>query len=150
MSINTSYTAESILAQWKEDAEIDQIELGDAARNNPKLHAKYLELYFAEKARLIRLQDQLKRMKKLRYEYWDGRMSIEEMRERGWTPQPLKILKAELPMYLEGDDILGELSLKVGIQAEKVNVLDMIIKHVVNRGFAVKSAIDWEKFRSGG
>lgn len=150
MSNTPTYTAESILAEWANDSEIDEIELGDAARNNPKLHSKYLSIYFAEKAKLLRLQDQYKRMKKIRFEYWDGRLSVEEIKQRGWEVQPLKILKAEIPMYLDGDEVLGDLSLKVGIQSEKVNVLEMILKQVTNRGFSIKSAIDWEKFRSGG
>lgn len=145
-----SFTTESILAQWREDAEIDPIELGEASRNNPKLHAKYLEQLFIEKARLLRLNDQFKRMKKIRFEYWDGKLSYEEMKERGWDPQPLKILRTDLPMYLEADEVLADLSLKVGLQAEKVNVLDMIMKHITNRGFSIKSAIEWERFRAGG
>ncbi len=145
-----SYTAESILASWQEDAEIDPIELGDAGRNNPKLHAKYLEIFFMEKMRLLRLQDQQKRMRKIRFEYWDGKLSQEELKLRGWEPQPLKLLRTDLPMYMEADEVLADLTLRVGMQAEKVNILDMILKHIVNRGFAVKAAIDFERFRAGG
>lgn len=145
-----SFTADSILQQWQEDADIDPIELGDASRNNPKLHAKYLEIYFLEKARLLSLQDQLKRMKKIRFEYWEGKLSYEEIKKRGWEPQPLKILRTDLPMYLDADEVLADLNLRVGMQSEKVNILDMILKHIINRGFSIKSAIDWERFRAGG
>lgn len=144
-----SYTAESILAQWREDAEIDPIELGDAARNVPKLHAKYLEILFKEKARFLSLQNQMKRMRKIRHEYWEGKLSQEELKEYKWDPQPLKLLKTDLPMYLDADEVLQELSLKVGLQAEKVNVLDMIMKHIMARNFSIKSSIDWERYKGG-
>jgi len=39
--------------------------------------------------------------------------------------------------------------LKIGMQEEKVNYLENIIKMISNRGFQIKSIIDWERFRTG-
>ena len=59
------------------------------------------------------------------------------------------ILKAELPMYLDGDQDMIDLSLKIGLQQEKVDLLESIIKSLINRGFQIKAAIDWHKFTMG-
>jgi hypothetical protein len=52
-------------------------------------------------------------------------------------------------MYLEADSDLIELSLKIGLQQEKVELLQNIIKSLTNRGFNIKSAIDFIRFQSG-
>jgi hypothetical protein len=44
---------------------------------------------------------------------------------------------------------LIDLSLKIGMQQEKVELLESIIKSLKNRGFQIKSAIDWFKFTMG-
>jgi len=40
--------------------------------------------------------------------------------------------------------------LKISVQQEKVDTLEAIIKAITNRGFLIKSAIDWERFKVGG
>jgi N6-adenosine-specific RNA methylase IME4 len=52
--------------------------------------------------------------------------------------------------YIESDDLFIESTIKVAMQEEKVSYLDSIIKSLNNRGFQIKSAIDWAKFTSGG
>ena len=41
------------------------------------------------------------------------------------------------------------MKLKIGDQAEKVELLENIIKSINNRGFLIKSMIDFERFRTG-
>jgi hypothetical protein len=145
-----SFTTDSILKEWQQDSVVDPMALSDGALRTSQLHAKYFDIFIKEKMRLMNLKKQQAKMKKLRFEYWEGKLSREDLNQYGWEPQPLKILKQDLPMYLEADDVLSDLDLKVGMQAEKVNLLEGIIKHVDMRmGFAIKSAIDWEKFKSG-
>ena len=38
---------------------------------------------------------------------------------------------------------------KPWVQQEKVDFLDSAIKSLTNRGFNLKAAIDWEKFKMG-
>jgi hypothetical protein len=59
------------------------------------------------------------------------------------------ILKGDIPMYLDADDDVINLSLRIGLQQEKVDLLDSIIKTIINRGFLIKSAIEWQKFTMG-
>ena len=61
----------------------------------------------------------------------------------------LKILRADVPSYLEADPDVIKLSLKIGFQDEIVAYLESIIKHISNRNFLLKTIVDWEKFRTG-
>jgi hypothetical protein len=54
-----------------------------------------------------------------------------------------------MPMYMEGDQDIIDLSLKIGLQQEKVDLLESIIKSLTNRGFNIKASIDWYKFTMG-
>jgi hypothetical protein len=59
------------------------------------------------------------------------------------------VLKADLPMYMDADQDIIKLSLKIGLQQEKIEFLVSIIKSLTNRGYNLKSAVDWQKFING-
>ncbi len=71
------------------------------------------------------------------------------MKARGWEPNPLKILKADLDAHIDSDQEVIDFKLKIAYQQEKVDFLDSAIKSLTNRGFNLKAAIDWEKFKMG-
>ena len=74
----------------------------------------------------------------------------EETHERGWRLPPQgKILKSEVNNYIEADKEIVNLSLKIGIQHEKIDLLESIIKSLTARGFNIKAAIEWERFKVG-
>jgi hypothetical protein len=53
-------------------------------------------------------------------------------------------------MYMEADRDMIELSLKIGMQGEKIEFLESIIKSLQTRNFLIKNAIDFMKFTMGG
>ena len=57
--------------------------------------------------------------------------------------------KQDLPIHVDADQQVIDMSLRVGIQDEKVSYLESIIKMINNRGFQIKSIIDWAKFTQG-
>jgi len=141
-----------ILTQWVEDSKVQESidDLGDDIRRVGSLHAKYIQIYFEEKARLIKLKSNQAKLKKLRWEYWDGKLPPETQKQMNWEPQALKLIKAEIPMYMESDEVMEEINMKVDLQIEKVAVIDSIIKTIAQRGYQLKSVLDWEKYKSGG
>jgi len=141
---------DAIYEEWNKDSEIDKTELGDEALKIPKLHHKYFQIYSAEKLLLRKYEAEMKSLKLAKYEFYT-QGPTKETQELGWgLPSRGMILKQEMPMYMEGDRDLIDLSLKIGMQQEKVELLESIIKSLTNRGFQIKSAIDWFKFTSGG
>jgi hypothetical protein len=59
------------------------------------------------------------------------------------------VLKGDIPMYLDADDDIINITLKVGLQQEKIELLESIIKLVMNRNYIIRNAIDWQKFTMG-
>jgi hypothetical protein len=59
------------------------------------------------------------------------------------------ILKPDIPMYIEADKDIVELSLKIGGQQEKVEFLESIIKSFQTRGYIIKNAIEFLRFQTG-
>ena len=46
---------ESILAMWKQDSEIDEVQLDESSRDSAKLHSKYLDLYLFSGKSFVKL-----------------------------------------------------------------------------------------------
>lgn len=140
---------EAIYEEWNKDSEIDMTELGNEAIKIPKLHHKYFQVYSSEKLLLRKYEAEMKTLKLAKYEFYTQGPS-KETQEKGWVlPSRGIILKQEMPMYIEGDQDIINLSLRIGMQQEKVELLESIIKSLTNRGFQIKSAIDWNKFTMG-
>jgi hypothetical protein len=139
---------EEILESWKEDSNIDRTELGDEALRIPKLHHKYYQMYIHERLNLRSLEAEMKQLKLDKYEFYT--QGPNELTPKEWKLPPKgMILKADIPMYLEADQELIRLSLKIGLQQEKLELLESIIKSLGNRGYNIKAAIDFLKFTSG-
>jgi hypothetical protein len=142
-------TIDEILENWNVDSQIDKTELGEEALKIPKLHHKYYQIYVKEKMILRKQESEMKQLKLDKYEFLTQGPN-EETKDRGWKLPPKgMILKSDIPMYLDSDQEIINQSLKIGYQQEKIELLDSIIKTVMNRNFIIRNAIDWQKFTMG-
>lgn len=142
-------TIDEILEQWQQDTKIDRTELGDEALNIPKLHHKYYQMLVKERLTLRMYESDFKQLKLEKYEFLTQGPN-EDTKDKGWKLPPKgMILKGDIPMYMDADEDVVKLSLRIGMQQEKVELLDSIIKSVMNRNFVIKNAIDWQKFTMG-
>lgn len=142
-------TVDEILENWQKDANIDKTELGEEALNIPKLHHKYYQIFVKEKMILRKQEADMKQLKLDKYEFLTQGPN-EETKDKGWKLPPKgMILKGDIPMYIDADQDIVNLSLKIGYQQEKIELLDSIIKSIMNRNFVIKNAIDWQKFTMG-
>lgn len=140
---------EEILELWQIDSKIDRTEIGDEALNIPKLHHKYYQIYVNERLILRKQESELKQLKLDKYEFLTQGPN-EETKEKGWRLPPKgMVLKSDIPMYLESDQDVINMTLKVGYQQEKIDLLDSIIKTIINRGYLLKTALEWQKFTMG-
>ena len=140
---------EEIQELWNRDREIDIAELAIESVRIPQLHDKYLKIYIDERIKLKSLEFELSKMVSLKNDYYSGRMAQEDLEKLGWEPFLGKILKGEMHSYLEADEDVFRIKTKIVMMEEKINYLDSIVKMINNRGFQIKSAIDWIKFKSG-
>lgn len=142
-------TIEDIFDLWKQDSIIDRTELGDESIKIPQLHYKYFKLFSTERLKYVKAVEDLKKLKKLKHEYYNGTLSYEDLKEYGWEPHQLKLLKQDIPTYIDSDDDVIQHNLKISYMKEKLDLLEAIIRSLNNRGFQIKSAIDWERFKVG-
>lgn len=141
---------EDILEQWNEDSQIDRTELDEEALKIPKLHHKYYQIYVQERLQLRALEANMKQLKLDKYEFFTQGPN-EETQQKGWQlPAKGLILKSDIPMYMDADSDIIKLSLKIGLQQEKIELLESIIRSFQNRGYNIKSAIEWHRFTMGG
>ena len=141
---------ETIFNEWDKDGRIDQNDISNEAANIPKLHNKYYRYYIGESLRLKKLRADLKKLTKEKTSYYRGEMSQEELKEKGWPPYQIKLLKTDVPHHVESDDEIISLSLRIGLQEEIASYLESIVKQINNRNFQLNTIVSFEKFRSGG
>ena len=123
--------------------------LDEEALKIPRLHQKYYKIYTTERLLLKKLQADLKIYQQLKFEYYSGEMAQEDLADQGWEPFYKKVLKADLQRYVDTDKEVITRTLKIAHQQEKVDFVSDIIKSLRDRGFLIKSAIDWRKFTNG-
>lgn len=140
---------EKILEEWQVDSKMDRTRLDVEAVNIPQFHHKYFKLLISERLLMRKLEADLKQLKLEKHEFYT-QGHTKETQDKGWKLPPKGlILKADLPMYMDADPDIVALNLKIGYQLEKIDLLESIIKMVMNRNFQIKSAIDWIKFEQG-
>ena len=139
---------DDLLEMWRTDSTIDRTEPGKELINIPKLHSKYLNIL--SRHRLLSKESEFKynKMKKLKWEYYTGKLDDDQLRQYGWEPFPY-VLKSEITTYLESDEDINKYVAQKILHDEIVDVCQSILKELNNRAWELKSFIDWEKFIQG-
>lgn len=135
---------------WQKDSHIRIDDLANEAVKIPKLHEKYYKIFIKERLGLRKLEADYKILNRAKWEYYTGKLSSQELSDYGWEQFDHKLLRQDVPTYLESDKDLVEHMTRIQYQREKVDFLESIIKGLVNRGFQIKSAIDFIRFTNGG
>ncbi len=140
---------DEIFEHWEKDVQVDKTELGDASLDTPKLHHKYFQFLVKERLTLRKYEAELKQLKLDKYEFLTQGPN-EETKDKGWRlPARGMVLKGDIPMYLDADDDIVNVTLKIGLQQEKIELLESIVKIIMNRNYIIRNAIDWQKFTLG-
>ena len=140
---------EDIHSEWAVDARIDPLDLSGESLKTPKLHGKYLKIMSEERLKLKKLKAAKAELTFAKTEYFTGKMDRDELGKRGWEPFAVKLLRQDVPTYMDADNDIIKINLQIGMQEEKVEVLESILKTIANRGFQIKNYIDWKKFENG-
>lgn len=140
---------EDIQSLWDQDSKINPVDLATESLKIPELHNKYYKIYTQERLLLNKWELESKALYKEKYEYYMGIMDQGALKANGWEPFALKVLKADLPIYMDSDQDILNAAKKLFLQKEKINFLESVIKNLNNRGFLIKNAIDWNKFTNG-
>ena len=138
---------ETIQTMWEKDSRIDPDELHTASLVVPTLHAKYYQLFNDLRLLRAKAKKTYQKVYQDRYLYYSGK-SEPEVYEK--DPFPYKVREKDaIQRYLDSDEKLSTIELKVEYYDTMISYLENIIKVVQNRTFQIKNAIEWQKFIRG-
>ena len=144
-----------IKEEWNEDSLVDfqfknkqyTEDLGKLALEIPFQHNIYLNYYTDLSQVKTSLEFELRRVVREKREYYSGEADAKVYAEK---PFGSSIKTAEkMKTYLESDEDIINIEAKIKYVEQALYFLDSVMKMISNRGFQIKSAIDWEKFING-
>jgi hypothetical protein len=138
---------DEIQMMWKEDSDINIDDLHNESLKVPLLHSKYYEIY--NNVTLLRKQALINyKVKKLeRSNFYSGKADPEIYKDE---PFPYKIRdKESLSRYLDADEYLNKVLLKIDYYDTILKYLEEIIKMISNRTYQIKNSIEFLRFQAG-
>ena len=125
---------------------INDTELDIEALKTPQLHNEFLKHYNKFKLMKTKASAELATIKLHKWEYYTGKADPSVYREK---PFDLKVLKADVHIYMDSDDELQKADQKAAYLKQVVTYLEQVLRSINNRTFLIKNAIEWKKFTSG-
>ena len=139
-------TLEELQQAVNNDFKLDDTELDTESVNIPLLHNKYL-IHFNKFSLLLKKAEyDHKSMIRDKWEYYTGKADPSVYKEK---PFDIKVLKADVHIYMDSDPELQKADQKVAYLNQIVKYLEQVLRSVNNRTFLIKNAIEWKKFTSG-
>ena len=140
-------TLDKIQEMWEKDAKIDPDNLHTESLNIPTLHSKYYDIYNNLYLLRKKAEQQRKNIRHERYEYFSGKADPEIYVQ---NPFPKKIRdKDTMQKYLDADEKLSTISLKIDYYETMLRYLEEILKQITNRTYQIKNSIEFMRFTSG-
>ena len=139
-------TLDELKLQVKNDMEVDDETIDKEAYKNQELYAKYLDHKTNFELLLYRAKGDYKVLYREKWEYYGGKADAKVYATK---PFDLKVLKADVHIYMDSDDELQKADQKAAYLKQVVNYLEQVLRRINNRTFLIKNAIEWKKFTSG-
>jgi hypothetical protein len=139
-------TLDDIKSQWAEDSKLDNDLLDNESTKIPQLHSKYLNYLSDVRSIKIRKEHEYKVLIREKFEYYTGKASDKVYQE---NPFDLKVLKQDVPMYIDADPEIQNVTTRINYYEEMIFFLEKVIQQLNNRTFQIKNSIDWQKFMQG-
>jgi len=133
-------------------AEIDKAgvfgaSISNDAHETPKIHARLIWLRTQEKGVLQALERDLECLYRDRWLVYSGKATPEQLKTERFAS--LRILKTDLDIFLEADDILQKQVSAIEVAKQKIALLEEGIKMCNQRPFLLKTMLDARKFEAG-
>lgn len=143
---------EDLIEMWKQDSEIDEMNLDDTSRQSASLHSKYLELLSMSKLKKKKLEMDYQVLLRDKWLWYNGKMSKTEMDLKGWDYDPLKglkVLKSDMDRFYNSDSDIQKHQAKIEYYKLMIETLEEIMGNIRWRHQNIKNMIEWRKFTSG-
>ena len=132
--------------QVPKDLHIDDEHLDTESLKNQEIKTKYLDHKSRYELLLFKAKGDYKRLYREKWEYYGGKADAKIYATK---PFDLKVLKTDLAVYIAADEDIINAENKIGYLEVVVDYIKGVIKSVDNRGWDIKTAIDWKKFEAG-
>ena len=139
-------TLDELQATAEKDLKIDNLELGDESLKSATLHQKYLTIYNTFRQLHLMNEGTYRVLYRKKWEYYGGKADPIVYRDK---PFEHKILKVDIPIYLDSDEDLIKAKQKLEYYKMCTDSCERILKQIQSRGWDIKNAIEWRKFVDG-
>lgn len=117
-----------IKSMWEKDSQIDIDNLHQESLNIPVLHSKYYDIYNNLVLLKAKAEQQRKNVRHERYEYYSGKADPDVYQK---DPFPKKVRdKDAMNKYLDADQKLSTISMKIEYYEVMINYVDSILKQI--------------------
>jgi hypothetical protein len=146
---------EQLKVDWAEDSHVDfqfknkqySADLAQLALDIPYQHNKYLNHYTDISQIKTSLEFEIRKLIREKREYYGGEADAKVYAEKPFGSRIST--QDKMKVYVESDDEVINLEAKIKFLDQMLYWLDQVMKQISNRGFQIKSAIEWEKFING-
>lgn len=141
-----------VLEMWEKDSVINEANLASTSVDIAKMHAKYLQLLSMSKLKLKKTELDQKSLLKDKWLYYNGKMSGQEIEDKGWEYDPfngLKVMKGDMNYYYDSDKDIQKSEEKVIYYKTLVDTLQEIVETLRWRHQTISNIIRWKMFESG-
>ena len=136
-----------IKSMWEKDSQIDIDNLHEESLKIPVLHSKYYDILNNLVLLKTKAEQQRKNVRHERYEYYSGKADPDVYVK---DPFPKKVRdKDAMNKYLDADERLSTISMKIEYYVVMINYIDSILKQISNRAYQIKNSIEFLKFQAG-
>lgn len=137
-----------LITEWTNDSVINDTEFTKELKRIPSLHAKYASQLHSHSLASKMASIEYAKMKKLKIEYYNGRLDKAQLDALGWKPFLLNI-KYDMQAYIDADTDLIKIHAGKVLHDEAVEFCKSVIKELNNRTWQLKTMSEWERFIAG-
>ncbi len=136
-----------LTSEAENDLEIDRSRLDVEALRTPKIHNRWLKKLYQRKDKIFALELKKKILMKEKWLYYTGKASDETYVKNGAFH--LKLMKQEVPMFVEADEQIQEIDVKIHVVKQEVEFIQKTIEEINRRSFHITNALKALAFLNG-
>lgn len=136
-----------LTAEAEKDLSIDRTQLDYESLRTPKIHNRWLKKLYQRKDKIFALELKKKILMKEKWLYYTGKASDETYVKDGSFH--LKLMKQEVPMFVEADEQIQEIDVKIHVVKQEVEFIQKTIEEINRRSFHITNALKALAFLNG-
>lgn len=137
---------DELKVEIKEDSTINVAKLDWESTRISSLYSKWMAILSSETRLLRAITAKHDKVLLARTLYYMGKASDEEYKQ---NPLQLKVLKGDIQMWLNADDLMIDAMDMLNEQTVKVNMIELFMKELSQRSFNIRNNIEYQKFKAG-